>query len=183
MLSLEIEVYVSDDVLNMGARIAPQIEEMSDAAANYIADAYRHYVQAVGAVDTGELLESIHVEGGDITLYSGGGSSYYSSNRAIAERYAGAKGSGIVERKFSKADLARFRVSDIRPDEYYIPDDFGNHKRYVVASADHARVVEFGWTLRGRGQSSYPGRFPAGRAVEQFLTQFRSGNMFRVGLS
>lgn len=41
--------------------------------------------------------------------------------------------------------------------------------RYVVVGAgpevNYSAVVEHGWIERARGQASYPGRFPAGRAI------------------
>lgn len=51
----------------------------------------------------------------------------------------------------------------------------GKKQKYIVASADYAKVVEYGWTERGRGQDSYPGRFPAQLAVEFIIHSLDSG--------
>lgn len=55
---------VPPEILTLSERLQIPIEELSDAAALYLADTYKYYVAAVGAVDTGELLYSIHVEDG-----------------------------------------------------------------------------------------------------------------------
>lgn len=114
-------IEVPDGVMHLSRELQVPIEHLSDAAAHYLSDAYKHYVVEVGAVDTGELLESIHVEEGA----SGG----------------------------------------------------GEHRKYVIASANHALVVEIGWTERGQGQASYPGRYPAAKAVEFLLEGLRSGQV------
>jgi len=38
-------------------------------------------------------------------------------------------------------------------------------ERFVASDAEYSGVVEFGWINRAKGQASYPGRWPAGRAV------------------
>jgi hypothetical protein len=44
----------------------------------------------------------------------------------------------------------------------------GDLKERIVASdAPYSGVVEYGWLDRARGQSSYPGRFPAQATVQQ----------------
>lgn len=98
--------------MHLSSEFQRPVEEFKDAVLNYVADAYKFYVVAVGAVDTGELLESIHVEGNSI-----------------------------------------------------------------VASSQHAKVVEIGWTERAKGQASYPGRFPAQKAVEYTLESLQNGNL------
>jgi hypothetical protein len=40
-------------------------------------------------------------------------------------------------------------------------------ERGVGSRAFYAGVVEHGWTARARGQESYPGRFPAARAISR----------------
>lgn len=112
---------VPDGVMHLSRELRIPIEELGNASAHYLADAYKFYVVEVGAVDSGELLYSIHVE-------------------------EGASG--------------------------------GSHERkYVRASANHAMVVEIGWTERAQGQESYPGRFPAAKAVEFLLEGLRNGNV------
>jgi hypothetical protein len=106
-------IEVPDGVMHLSRELQSPINELSDASAQYLSDAYKYYVVVVGAVDTGELLYSIHVEEGP----SGGDS----------------------------------------------------HRKYVVAGANHAKVVEIGWIERGQGQASYPGRFPAQKAIEFLL--------------
>jgi hypothetical protein len=39
------------------------------------------------------------------------------------------------------------------------------HERIVKSAAAYSGVVEQGWVYRARGQESYPGRFPAARAI------------------
>lgn len=58
-----------------------------------------------------------------------------------------------------------------------------------VASGDpgevpYSGVVEFGWLHRARGQESYPGRFPARKAVstaKPFVRDAIAGQMMRYG--
>lgn len=38
-------------------------------------------------------------------------------------------------------------------------------ERYVASDAEYSGVVEHGWINRAKGQASYPGRWPAGRAI------------------
>lgn len=38
-------------------------------------------------------------------------------------------------------------------------------ERIVKSDAEYSGVVEHGWITRAKGQDSYPGRFPAARAV------------------
>lgn len=59
-----VQIQVPDEVFNLSQEFQSPIEELSEVSANYLADAYRFYVVAVGAVDKGELLYSIHVEDG-----------------------------------------------------------------------------------------------------------------------
>lgn len=40
-------------------------------------------------------------------------------------------------------------------------------ERQVASDAFYSGIVEHGWIWRARGQDSYPGRFPAGRAIAQ----------------
>lgn len=115
--NLEFTIQVPDEVLNLSREFQGPMDELIDAAALYISDAYKYYVVVVGAVDTGELLHSIHVE----------------------------EGPGRV--------------------------------KYIRASADHAMVVEVGWIHRARGQASYPGRYPAQKAVESFLEGLNNGEI------
>lgn len=42
--------------------------------------------------------------------------------------------------------------------------------RWVGSLANYAAVVEHGWIYRARGQQSYPGRFPAARAIARLDT-------------
>ena len=39
------------------------------------------------------------------------------------------------------------------------------HQRDIASGVAYSGVVEEGWTKRARGQESYPGRFPAKRAI------------------
>jgi hypothetical protein len=112
---------VPAELQDLSRHLQQPIEKIDDAIAFYLADSYRYYVQAVGAVDTGELLFSIHIE-------------------------QGASGGGI-------------------------------NTKYVVASADHAKIVETGWLLRARGQTSYPGRYPAQKAKDATMSEIRSGKI------
>lgn len=114
-------VEVPDGVMHLSREFQNPIGEFADAAAHYLADSYKFYVVDVGAVDSGELLYSIHVE-------------------------EGASG--------------------------------GDHeKKYVVAGANHAMVVEIGWTERGQGQASYPGRYPAAKAIAFLLEGLQTGRV------
>jgi hypothetical protein len=119
--NLNVTIEIPAGVLNLSQELQSPIEDVSDAATHYLSDAYKFYVVEVGAVDSGELLFSIHVEEGA----SGG--------------------------------------------------DY--HRKYVRAGAAHAMVVEVGWTERGQGQASYPGRFPAQKAVESLLEGLQSGRV------
>ncbi len=116
-----MQIDVPDGVMHLSRELQSPIDELSDAAAHYLSDAYKYYVVAVGAVDKGELLYSIHVEEGA----SGG----------------------------------------------------GQHQKYVVADANHAMVVEIGWTERAQGQLSYPGRYPGAKAVEHLLEGLQNGEV------
>lgn len=40
-------------------------------------------------------------------------------------------------------------------------------ERHVASDAPYSGIVEHGWINRGRGQESYPGRFPAAKAVSR----------------
>lgn len=114
--------FVVPEVLNdISGALQQPIEKTDEAIAYYLADAYRSFVVAVGAVDTGELLFSIHIEEG--------------------------------------------------------PSGGGMHTKFVVADADHAAIVEYGWTERAQGQESYPGRYPGQKAIEFTLEQLSSGNI------
>ena len=122
---MELEVTridIPESVLELGKALNGPIGELHEAAAHYLADAYRNYVVAVGAVDTGELLGSIHVEDGFSPL-------------------------------------------------------FGERSKFVVASALHSSVVEYGWIDRGQGQASYPGRYPARSAIQFFIENLVSGGL------
>jgi len=105
------------------SEIQANSEEILSASAFYIADLYRFYIIATGSVDTGEFLESVHVEPGTT--------------------------SGTFDEQIT----------------------------HVVASADHSRVIEFGWINRGKGQASYPGRYPAQKAWEEFLGKLANGEL------
>jgi len=118
-------VSVPKEVLNLSEELKAPIEEIQYAAAHYVADAYRYYVVAVGAVDTGAFLYSIRTEDGPY-------------------------GSGITQSK------------------------------YVVSQINYAKVVELGWVDRGRGQASYPGRFPAKKAVESLLRGLQDGSLLEA---
>lgn len=122
MLSLSMTIQVPDEVLYLSREFQIPIDEVSDAAANYLADAYQYYVVSVGAVKTGELLHSIHVQEGAST-------------------------------------------------------PGGERLKHVIASANHAAIVEYGWTERGKGQLSYPGKFPAQQAVAKLLDHLDSGGL------
>lgn len=119
-----MRVAVPRAVEHLQDKFAGPIENLADAAALYLADAYKFYIVDVGAVDSTDLLRSVHVE----------------------------LGTGMM-------DL---------------------HSRYVVADVKYAAVVEFGWTDRGKGQASYPGRHPAGLAVEYFMQQLYSGQLLHI---
>lgn len=121
MLNLEVRIDIPSEVLHLSRELQSPINEIHDAAAQYLSDSYKFYVAAVGAVDTGDLITSIHVEEGP----SG----------------------GVL------------------------------HQKYVVAGVPYAIVVETGWTERGQGQASYPGRFPAQKAIESFLDAMKSGEI------
>lgn len=121
MQNLSLRVQVPDGALHLSRQFQEPLEELSDAVAHYLEDAYKYYSVVVGAVDTGEHLFSIHVEEGP----SGG-------------------------------------------DEY---------QKYVVASSGHSMVIEIGWTERAKGQASYPGRFPAEKAVEFLIQGLESGRV------
>lgn len=41
------------------------------------------------------------------------------------------------------------------------------NERTVKSAASYGGIVEIGWVYRARGQESYPGRFPAARAIER----------------
>lgn len=41
---------------------------------------------------------------------------------------------------------------------------------YVASDAPYSGVVEYGWIVRGRGQASYPGRYPGNLAISNLLT-------------
>jgi hypothetical protein len=43
----------------------------------------------------------------------------------------------------------------------------GHRYRIVASKVSYSGVVEHGWIERARGQASYPGRFPAARAIGQ----------------
>jgi hypothetical protein len=122
MLSLSMSIQVPGEVLNLSRELQIPIDELSDAAANYLADAYQYYVVAVGAVKSGELLQSIHVQEGPSS-------------------------------------------------------DGGDRLKHVVATANHAAVVEYGWIERGKGQLSYPGRFPAEKATMALLDHLDRGGL------
>lgn len=49
--------------------------------------------------------------------------------------------------------------------------------KYVVASSNHAKIIELGWTERAQGQLSYPGRFPAAQAIEFLMEGLASGRV------
>jgi hypothetical protein len=121
MWHLKMDFVVPEALYDISGQLQKPISEVDDAVAYYLADAYRSFIVAVGAVDTGELLFAVHVEEGP----SGGGIS----------------------------------------------------TKYVVADVDHAAVVEIGWTERAAGQASYPGRYPAQKAVEYTLEQLNSGRI------
>jgi hypothetical protein len=55
---------VPPDILQMHEDFQVPIQMLSEASANYLADMYRYYIAAVGAVDTGELIESVHIVDG-----------------------------------------------------------------------------------------------------------------------
>ena len=121
MMHLKMDFVVPEVLYDLSRTLQKPISEVDDAVAYYLADAYRSFITAVGAVDTGEFLFSVHVEEG--------------------------------------------------------PQGGGISTKYVVADVDHAAIVEFGWTDRAAGQSSYPGRFPAQKAVEFTLEQLSSGRI------
>lgn len=121
MLSLRTNIVIPEILDNLSDSLQRPIEQIDEAITYFLADAYRTFIVAVGAVDKGELLFAVHVEEG--------------------------------------------------------PSGGGLHTKYVVADVDHAAVVEFGWTERASGQASYPGRFPAEKAVEFTLRELESGRI------
>lgn len=40
-------------------------------------------------------------------------------------------------------------------------------EREIASEAPYSGIVEHGWIYRGKGQESYPGRFPAARTIPQ----------------
>lgn len=116
-----MRIEVSGEVMNLSQELQFPLDELSDASAQYLADAYKYYVVVTNSVDEGELLYSIHVEEG---------------------------ASGGSERT-----------------------------KYVVASSNHAKVIELGWSERAQGQLSYPGRFPGAKAVEFLIEGLASGRV------
>lgn len=116
-----MDFVVPEVLYDLSGALQKPISEVDDAVAYFLADAYRSFIVAVGAVDTGELLFAVHVE-------------------------EGGEGGGLST-------------------------------KYVVADVDHAAIVEIGWTDRAAGQASYPGRFPAQKAVEFTLEQLTSGRI------
>lgn len=124
MLNLNVRIDVPREVLHLSETFEGRIDKLHDAAALYLSDAYKYYIYVVGAVDTGELLGSVHIEEG--------------------------------------------------------PSGGGDHIKYIVAGADHAMVVETGWILRAQGQASYPGRFPAQRALEHLLQGLENGEVLEA---
>lgn len=121
MLSLRLNPVVPDVVYDISGQLQRPMEEVKDAIVYYLADAYRSFIVAVGAVDKGHLLFSVHVEEG--------------------------------------------------------PSGGGMFIKYVVADVNHAAIVELGWTNRAQGQASYPGRYPAQKAVEFTISELQSGRI------
>lgn len=122
MASIDImRIDVPEGVLDLGGQLQGPMDELLDSAAEYVADAYRSYIALEGAVDTGALLGSVHVEG-----------------------------------------------------EFMI---LGERSKQVVADVGYSAVVEYGWTDRGSGQASYPGRFPAQQAITFFIDSLIGGQI------
>jgi hypothetical protein len=121
MIILDMRFVVPESLQDLSGHLQRPIEQIDDAVAYYLADSYKYYIVAVGAVDTGELLMSVHVEEG--------------------------------------------------------PSGGGLHTKYVIADADHAKIVETGWLNRAKGQASYPGRYPAQKAVDFTISELNSGRI------
>jgi len=57
----------------------------------------------------------------------------------------------------------------------HIEEGSDERQKYVKADAKYSKVVEMGWTERGRGQDSYPGRYPARDTIEFVIASLDSG--------
>ena len=58
-----MRIDVPEAVMNLGEQLQDPMDDLLDVSAHYIAGAYRSYIVKEGAVESGEFLRSVHVEG------------------------------------------------------------------------------------------------------------------------
>jgi hypothetical protein len=64
MMDLTMTIELPDGLMNLSQEFQAPIEEFSDAAAEYIRDIYKYYIDQAGAIRSGAFLQSVHVEEG-----------------------------------------------------------------------------------------------------------------------
>jgi hypothetical protein len=59
-------------------------------------------------------------------------------------------------------------------------------EKIIASEVPYSGVVEYGWIERARGQASYPGRYPAARAIDRgqlMLREAFDNQLARIGVT